>query len=151
MPLYLVLKYVHILLAIVAVGFNASYGIWLSRATREPEHMLHVLRGVRTLDRRFANPAYGLLLITGLSMLFVGGIPLTTLWIDLALLLYVVAVVVGIVLFAPVVRRQVALLESGAGDSPEYRQLARRSTQLGIMTMLDVLLILVMMVFKPTL
>jgi uncharacterized membrane protein len=151
MPLFLILKYIHIVLAIVAVGFNASYGIWLSRAAKEPEHMLHVLRGVRTLDNRFANPAYALLLVSGLSMVFAGGIPLTTLWVDIALLLYGLAVVMGIVLFAPVVRRQVALLETQGGDSPEFRQLARRSTLLGMLTMLDVLLILWLMVFKPAL
>ena len=148
---YLILKYVHILLAIVAVGFNATYGVWLARAAQEPEHMLHVLRGIRTLDNVFANPAYALLLITGLGMLIVGGIALTTFWIVVALILYGLAIVVGIVLFAPVLRRQVSLLESGAGQTPEFRQLARRSTILGIVTMVDVLLIIVMMVFKPTL
>lgn len=29
---YELLKYVHVLMAIVAVGFNASYAIWLRRA-----------------------------------------------------------------------------------------------------------------------
>lgn len=147
---YLLLKYIHILLAIVAVGFNASYGIWLARAAQEPEHLLHVLRGIRTLDNRFANPAYALVLVSGLSMLFVGGIPLTTLWIAIALGLYALAIFVGIVLFAPMLRRQVALLEAQSANSPEFRQLARRSTVLGIVTMVDVLLIIVMMVFKPT-
>jgi len=151
MNLYLILKYFHILVAIVAVGFNATYGVWLARAAQEPEHMLHVLRGIRTLDNVFANPAYALLLITGLGMLIVGGIALTTFWIVVALILYGLAIVVGIVMFAPVLRRQVSLLESGAGQTPEFRQLARRSTNLGIVTMVDVLLIIVMMVFKPTL
>jgi hypothetical protein len=37
MTLYVLLKFVHVLLAIVAIGFNASYGVWLVRAGREPE------------------------------------------------------------------------------------------------------------------
>jgi len=57
MSLYSILKFFHVLLAIVAVGFNASYGIWLARAAREPQHELHVLRGIKILDDRFANPA----------------------------------------------------------------------------------------------
>ncbi|MGI8708687.1 MAG: DUF2269 family protein, partial [Actinomycetota bacterium] len=68
MSLYLFLKFLHVLLAIVAVGFNASYGIWTARAAKEPEHELHTLKGIRTLDDRFANPAYVLLLVTGVSM-----------------------------------------------------------------------------------
>ena len=31
---YEVLKFFHVLFAIVAVGFNASYGIWLAKAAR---------------------------------------------------------------------------------------------------------------------
>jgi len=43
--LYLILKFLHVLLAIIAVGFNASYPIWLTRAQRDPDHALWVLRG----------------------------------------------------------------------------------------------------------
>lgn len=35
---YEVLKFFHVLFAIVAVGFTASYGIWLARAARERDH-----------------------------------------------------------------------------------------------------------------
>ena len=60
---YEALKFFHVLFAIVAVGFNASYGIWLARAARERDHEAFALRGVKLLDDRFANPAYGLLVI----------------------------------------------------------------------------------------
>src|SRR5713226_1329366 len=87
--LYPYVKFPHVLLAVVAVGFNASYGVWLARAAREPAHLGHVLRGIKMLDDRFANPAYGLLLVTGLTMAFVGGIPLLqTRWLVSALVLY---------------------------------------------------------------
>ena len=69
---YTVVKFFHVLLAIIAVGFNASYGIWIARASKEREHELHVLRGIKILDDRFANPAYGLLLVTGLIMVRLG-------------------------------------------------------------------------------
>src|SRR5215475_878510 len=51
--LYTALKLVHILLAITALGFNASYAIWLSRAgglSREINEF--ALRGVQFLDAR---------------------------------------------------------------------------------------------------
>ena len=57
MSLYTVLKFVHVVLAIVALGFNASYGLWLRRAAQEPEHAPHVLRGIKFLDDRLATPA----------------------------------------------------------------------------------------------
>ena len=71
-------KFVHVLLAIVAVGFNASYGIWLARVANAPQAtQSHVLRTIKFLDDRIANPAYGLLLVTGLFMVFNTGIPVS--------------------------------------------------------------------------
>src|ERR1700682_4138267 len=108
MSVYLVLKFVHVLLAIIAIGFNASYPIWLARAQREPEHALYILRGIKTLDDRFANPAYGLLLVFGLAMTFIAGIPFSTLWIAAALVLYVVLIVGGGAVYSPTLKRQIA-------------------------------------------
>jgi hypothetical protein len=51
---YLFFKFLHVLLAIVVVGFNASYAILLPQGT---EHEGHVLDTVRVLDDRFAKPA----------------------------------------------------------------------------------------------
>ena len=93
---YEVLKFAHVLLAIVAVGFNATYAVWLARAAREPEHEAFALRGVKLLDDRIANPAYALLLVTGLSMVWVGDLDLAQFWLLTALVLYVVAVGLGL-------------------------------------------------------
>ena len=95
--LFLVVKYIHILAAIVAVGLNISYAIWIIRAQREPAHTGFALKGIKFLDDRIANPAYGVLLVTGLLMVFIAGYSLTTLWIDIALVLFVLLVVVAVV------------------------------------------------------
>jgi len=98
---YEVLKFFHVLFAIVAVGFNASYGIRLARAARERDHEAFALRGVKLLDDRFANPAYGLLLVTGLLMVWVGDLDLTQFWLLTALVLYALAVGLGLFLYTP--------------------------------------------------
>jgi len=36
MSLFVIVKFLHVLLAIIAVGFNATYGVWLARVAREP-------------------------------------------------------------------------------------------------------------------
>jgi uncharacterized membrane protein len=151
MSAYTLLKHIHVLLAIVAVGFNASYGIWLARASREPEHLGYVLRGIKLLDDRFANPAYGLLLLTGLAMVFVGHLSLTTFWIAGALVLWFMLMGTGGALYVPTLRRQIAALESGGANNPEYRRLAQRGTLVGLALLAMVMMILVLMVFKPTL
>jgi uncharacterized membrane protein len=147
---YVLLKYVHVVLAIVAIGFNASYGVWLTRARKEPDHALYALRGIKTLDDRFANPAYGLLLLTGIILLAVGGIPWTTTWIIIALVLYVAVVVIAVAGYSPTLRKQIAMLEAEGPASGEYQRLSRRGTILGIVLAVGVLLIEFDMVVKPT-
>ncbi|MDQ4146007.1 MAG: DUF2269 domain-containing protein [Actinomycetota bacterium] len=151
MTLYEFLKYIHVVLAIIAIGFNASYGIWLTRAAKEPEHAGHVLRGVKVLDDRFANPAYGLLLVTGVSMVLLEDIPFSTFWIAAGLALYVVAVIGGLFGYTPILRNQILLLEAGKSDSEEFQKLSKRGALIGILLAIDVLTIEFLMVTKPTL
>jgi uncharacterized membrane protein len=149
---YEVLKFVHVLMAIVAVGFNASYAIWLRRAARAPEHQSYVLRGVKVLDDRFANPAYGVLLLTGLTMvLTTRGLDLTTFWVLLALILFAVTVVLAAAVYTPTLRRQIEALEAEGPHTPRYQALARRSAVTGIVLGVIVVGIVFLMVSKPTL
>jgi len=148
---YNLLKFGHVMLAIVAIGFNASYGIWLARAGREPEHLGHVLRGIKTLDDRLANPAYVLLLVTGLLTAFVGNIPLETLWIAVSIGLWLVLLVVGLGVYTPTLRKQIKLVEAGAAGTTEYAALARRGMLVGVLLAVIVIVIVFLMVTKPTL
>ena len=151
LTLYSFMKFLHVLLAVIAVGFNASYGIWLARAAKEPEHAAHVLRGIKFLDDRIANPAYALLLVLGLAMVWEAGIPFSTFWIAASLVLYVVLVVLAVAGYTPALRQQVALAEAGSVDSDEYRAVARRGGMIGGILGVIVVIIIFLMVTKPTL
>ncbi len=147
---YTFLKFLHVLLAVIAVGFNASYAIWLARAQKEPEHVGFALKGVKVLDDRFANPAYGLLLVTGLAMVWVGDLDLTTFWLAAGLVLYVIAVLVGLLLYTPTLRNQIRVLEESGSASPELAALSKRGTLIGVLLAVDVIVIVFLMVTKPT-
>ncbi len=151
MTLYLFLKYIHVLLAIVAVGANVTYGIWLAMGAREPQQLRVVLQGIRFLDQRVANPAYGLLVVTGLALVAVGDVRLTTPWVTAALVVYIVAVVLGIRGFSPALRRQIQAVESAGPQSEEYRRAAAGARSLGVVFMVLVLVIVFFMVTKPAL
>jgi uncharacterized membrane protein len=144
------LKFIHVLLAIVAVGFNASYGIWLARAARSPQTtQSHVLRTIKFIDDRIANPAYGLLALTGLLMVFSAGIPFSRLWIALAIGLYLVLLFLAFGLYTPTLRDQIRVLESEGPGSEEYQRLASRGRGLGIVLGIIVITIVFLMVTKP--
>lgn len=150
MTLYLVLKFVHVVLAIIAVGANITYGVWLALGAREPKSLPVVLRGILFLDRRIANPAYGLLLVTGLALAAVGQINFRTPWIIMGLILFVIAVVIGTVGFGRALERQIRTADGGP-TSAAYRTAASGASTWGMVFMVVVLVIVFDMVTKPKL
>lgn len=151
MDAYTFLKFIHVFLAITAVGANITYGVWLARAARQPAHLAHVLRGVKFLDDRIANPAYGLLLLTGLAMLYFGRLRWTTPWILTSLIIYVIVVVFGFLVYTPLLRQQIETLELYGPDSSAYRIVEARVRVVGILFALPVAIIVFLMVVKPRL
>jgi len=149
--LFLIIKWIHILSAITAVGANATYAIWFARASRDPKILPFVLHTIKRIDDWVANPCYGLLLLTGLTMAFIVPIPLTTPWLLTALILYALATLLGMAGFVPVFKRQIHLLESEGVDSPNYQAMVKWSRVLGITTGVLVIIITFLMVVKPAL
>ena len=148
MSWYSLLKYIHVLLAITAVGSNIGYGIWGARAAADPTHEAFVLRGISFIDRRVANPAYGLLLITGLILVVVGQLGIRG-WIVTALILFALLIVVAIGFYSRVLRQQIKVLETEGQTSPAYQRLSGQARLYGIVSMVIVLVIVFMMVVKP--
>jgi uncharacterized membrane protein len=148
MSLVLLLKYVHVVGAIVALGANVTYAVWLRAAGRDQDRLVFAIRTIRVLDRMVANPAYIVLLLTGVGMVLLGHFSFETGWIALSLVLYVGVAVIGISLFAPAIRRQLAEAERDP-TSEAYRAAATRSNVLGVLTIAIVLVIVFLMVTKP--
>lgn len=149
--LYLILKWLHILLAITALGANITYSFWIIRATRNPEALSFTLRGIKLLDDRIANPAYGFLLITGIAMVLVSPLSFATPWISVSIALFVAVILVAAIGYTPTLRKQIELAESVGPDSSEYLAVARRGTILGIVLGILVVAITYFMVTKPQL
>lgn len=145
---FLLLKLTHVASAIIAVGANVTYAVWMSRAHRDRAHLVFVIETIRALDRRVALPAYVVVVVTGVIMVARGAYSFTTGWIVAAIALYLVAMVVGIVAFGPTVRRQLEEAKRDPG-SREYAELARRNDRLTIVTLAVVAVIVVLMVTKP--
>ena len=147
---YTLLKYIHVLLAITAVGSNITYGVWNALAAREPAHAPFALKGIAFIDRRVANPAYGLLLITGLVLIFIGPTwGLGNGWVASALILFALLVVVAIGFYSRVIRQQIKVMDSEGLGSASYKRLDEQATLYGIISLVIALLIVFLMVVKP--
>ncbi len=159
------LKLVHVLAAIVAVGFNATYGILIVSAqnaalaaakgtddaakTRTHDRLLFTLETVLKLDR-IANWAYTALFITGFGLVHANHWSFKTLWISASLVLLVAALGVTHALYTPTMKKQIASLSTGSVTSPEYSALAKRSTAIGLSLFFVALAVVGLMIFKPT-
>jgi uncharacterized membrane protein len=150
---YLILKFLHVLAAIAAVGFNASYGLLLSRARQgggDGREMAFALKTVKLMDDRIANPCYGLLAVTGVAMVLLQGYPWSLKWIHGSLALLIVVAVVGLAVYTPTLRRQIEILEARGPADPELARLSSRGAILGALLGVLVLVIVALMVYKPS-
>jgi uncharacterized membrane protein len=146
---YLWLKLVHIVAAIVAVGANVTYFVWLSRAKTGTSVDGYTLDGLRALDARLANPAYVVLPITGIAMVLVEDLAFSSFWIATAIVLYIAMATFAGLFFTPSLKRQIAIAQAEGRTDESYRAAARRTTTTGIITMAFIALILYLMVIKP--
>lgn len=146
---YLIFKWIHVLSAIAALGANITYGVWLGAAARNPQSLGFTLQTIKEIDNRLANRAYGLLLVTGVIMFFLGRWALNTSWLIIALILYLVVGVVGFAGFTPNLRKQINIAETAGPSSAEYRASAQRTTTFGVATIVLVAIIVFLMVAKP--
>ncbi len=147
--LYPWLKVAHVLLAIVAVGANITYGIWLARAAGQPQHLGWTLRGVKFLDDRVANPAYIAIGVVGVLMVLMGPWEFETAWVAASIGLYIALAVVGFALYTPTLSRQIRAYETDGPESGEFVALGRRGRLYGALLALIVVVIIVLMVVKP--
>jgi uncharacterized membrane protein len=143
-------KLIHILAVISAVGANLTYAFWLGRAGRDGDQLVFVIESIRRLDRRVANPSYIVAAIAGACVVITGPFHFESAWLLTAIAIYVLVAVLGISVYAPAVRVQLALART-APESDAYAAAARRSRLLGLLVTLMVLLIVALMVVKPVL
>jgi uncharacterized membrane protein len=148
---YLWLKTIHVILAIVAVGFSASYGLIIGRARRAGRtELTFALKTVRVMGDYVANPAFLLLLLTGLWMTHLSGLPIGTRWVHVSMALLLLAMGLGFGVAGPTLRKQIAVLEARGPEDPEFQSLSKRGAIVGGTLGLLSLAIIYLMVHKPS-
>ena len=146
---YLLLKWLHIVAAIVLVGAHITYGVWIVRASSHPEALPFVLRNIKWLDDRISVPAYAVLLGAGLVMVFTAGLSMTTPWLLTSMILFVVMVLAHLLWYSRIIRQLIRLLDREGLSSPSYQTVAAREANLGIALVVVMIVIVFLMVVKP--
>ncbi len=154
MNTYLLLKWIHILssVALVGVGFGSAFYMYFTNRTRNVAAIAAVARLVVRADYWFTAPAAVIQPVTGITLASIANYPLTTTWLVATYALYVLAGTCWLV----VVWLQIKMAEMAriAADSestlpPRYWRYARAWELLGMLAFPAMLLVYLMMVFKP--
>lgn len=148
--LFLIVKWIHVVSAITALGANITYPLLLRTAGSDPLAKRLALRSIARLEI-LANIGYGVLLVTGFAMLFIGGIPIGTPWVASAIAVYVIVGFLAGGRYTPALRKQIQLAETPGPDSPDYIAAEESTQRLGMIILLLVVVIEFLMTVKPRL
>lgn len=146
------LLFLHVLAAIVAFGPTFASPVMATLVAREPQHANFFARAQLLVTRRLIAPVAISLGVTGVLMILVRGIDLTsTPWLGVAIVLYVVALGFAMLVQAPNGARLVELTAapSPGGPSPELRATAAAVRRGGMLLAALVVAIVFLMVVKP--
>ena len=144
--LYTVIKFVHILIAILALGTSAGLGIVLEFYGQHPKHGAFVLNAISRISLWFVLPGYVAMLATGLWMTHVAWTPVPG-WLQSAMALWGAGLVLLIADIAVLRKQATRAVDEGAVVS---RWLSVLGRGLGAACGLLVVAILYLMVFKPS-
>ncbi len=144
---YFWMKFIHILIAILALGTSAGLGILLELYGDKPSHGVFLLRAIERIELLFVIPGYVLMLATGLWMVHLSW-PLTAKWVEVAIVLWSIGLILlGVSLY--LLHKQIKLFNAEGPVSEQYRRTALLDRFFGAASGFVVVAILYLMVFKP--
>lgn len=149
MTLYLAVKFVHVLVAIVAVGSSAGSSLWLRLAMRNPTHLPFALRSAKFLDEFLTRPGLIVLMITGLWMAATHW-PLGLFWLRGALVLLAIVLVLLYTGVGPLLARLIHLAETEGMASSRWQRSELVFELVGGGSGLLIVVIVWLMVTKPS-
>lgn len=152
---YLWLKTVHVLSATVLFGTGVGSMYYFFRANRsgEPRLIAATARHLVLADWVFTTPAAVVQPVTGLWMLSLSGVPLSSRWVWASLMLFVyvgACWIPAVVLQLRMRRMAESALEAGGLLPPAYAVYLRIWIGLGVLALPAMLAIFWLMVAKPS-
>ncbi|HEX2627153.1 MAG TPA: DUF2269 family protein [Candidatus Limnocylindrales bacterium] len=145
----------HVLAALIAIGPNFAYATIRGMGRREPQHANFATRVSHEISDRLVYPVGLVIPITGVAMILVAGIDLTSRvfwWLDLAIVLYA-----GVYLYSFFVQRRIVgrIIELTSapmpnGPPPELPPLAVRAQRGGTAMLILLVIVVGLMVVKPS-
>ena len=152
---YLALKTLHVLSVVLFLGNIITGVFWKRHGDRgDLKARAQTLTGLIASDRVFTLPTVGAIIVTGVGAALIAHIPiLGTPWVLWSIVLLTVSGIVFSTQVGPLQKKLLALVEAGiAGnwDPAAYEALSRRWLNWGWVATGAPLIVVFLMVFKPT-
>ena len=151
---YSISVFIHV--TAVVVGFGATFAEALMFPVAMAvgrRHLPYVHRLQLAINQRFAGPALGLIILTGIYQTIDGDWGFGSFWISAT---FVIAIVIGAIngaYFIPTDRRLAVMvereIEAGGDLSEDYQRQARREGVMGAVTGVLIVVAIFLMVTKP--
>lgn len=151
------LLFLHVLAAIVAIGPNFAYSTIRGLGRQEPVHANFATRVSHLISARLVYPVGLVIPATGLAMIVVLGIDLTSRafwWLDLAIVIYAAVYLYSFFVQRRIVERIIELTASPPppeGSPAELPALAGRAQRGGTAMLVLLVVVAFLMVVKPQL
>ena len=150
---FLALKYLHILSMVLlfGTGLGSAFYKWMADRSRNLEHIAITNRNVVLADWVFTTPTVIFQPLSGIWLAYLMGIPLSTDWIAISLVLYAIAGACWLpVVWLQIRMRQLSndALENKTQLNEGYWRYARIWFWLGVPAFIAMVLVVFLMVFK---
>ena len=151
---YLIVKWLHILSSTVlfGTGLGSAYYMFFISRTRDVHATAVAARFVVIADWVFTTPTVILQPLTGLYLLHLAGFPFTSLWIELSVVLYLLAGICWLpVVWMQIKMRDMAIAAASRNEAlPElYWRYLRIWVALGVFAFGALVAVFYLMVAKP--
>jgi uncharacterized membrane protein len=153
MDSYLILKLLHILSAVVLAGTGTGIAFFMFMANRSSnsEAIAVTARHVVLADWLFTAPAVVIQFVTGVLLMLKLGYSFSSPWflLVISLFCFIGACWIPVVVIQYKLKQLTNDFNAGSEITPEFKRLMRWWTLLGIPAFAAILVIFVLMVFKP--
>jgi uncharacterized membrane protein len=148
---YELLKFVHVGAAIVWVGGAAITQFFALRtiASGDPLRLVAFTRDAEWVGNRVMLPSALVVILLGFVLVWDGPWELSTTWIWLALLLFALSFLLGLLVLTPEAKRIGDRIETEGPESPAVQQRIKRILNIGRVDLVLLFAIVFLMVVKP--
>ena len=150
-----VFLFLHVMGAIIAFGPTYAFPIIGAMGGKEPQHANFATRVTETIVEQRVLPLAIFQGITGVALILVTGINLATPWLLIGIVLYLIVLGFNYFIGTPRVKKIIEMTSAppppgASGPPPELLALIKQVQRGGMFSGLMVLVIVILMVTKPT-